>query len=227
MNNESLVKELLVSALREEGASYVDLIQNKLNHQIEEHLYVGVEHLHYLDNTDNNVRLIAESYGLGITEVLGLAVCNNYDENKEYVNSDLQTASVIELANIYIDNIDTIWDLLTIDDKEEIANEFDYLTRDMNQVSYYIVGPEDEIESLISMANDIAVKELMSNNIAINEERDGAKITYEDSCLYIVKDPVDLYEPLMKVRKEVSVYATWVKYYYPNGDEELVYHKAK
>ena len=53
------------------------------------------------------------------------------------------------------------------------------------------------------------------------KERNGAKISYKDGCLYVTKDG----DNLMRVRKEVNGYATWIKYYYPDGEEELVYYK--
>ena len=229
MNNEAMVKELLVSALRDLRDYYCvinieDLIRERLYFHIE-----MTDELYYLENDEDNIDLIAESRDLTTKDMLALGVSNNYDPRKHFVNSNLETVSTSELADIYIDNIERIWALFSEEDKKEIADELTESTRDIDEISYYIVGPEDEIESLISMANDIAINRIsVDYEEAINEEVNGAEIIYEagDGCLTVLKDTGDK-DNLMKVRKEVSNYATWIKYYYPNGEEELVYHKAK
>lgn len=213
---------MLVRALEDNAREYVDLVQGRLNWHLDE-----TEGLWYVENSEDSIDMITELGRLTTKEMLRLGVYNDYDPNEDYVNSNLETVSAEQLAQLYIDNIEDIWELLSEEDKEYIMNELTESARDTDEISYYIVGPEDEIESLISMANDIAVNRIsVDYEEAINEEVNGAEIIYEagDGCLTVLKESGDK-DNLMKVRKEVSNYATWIKYYYPNGEEELVYYK--
>jgi hypothetical protein len=216
------MKNMLVRALEDNAREYVDLVQGRLNWHLDE-----TEGLWYVENSEDSIDMIAELGRLTTKEMLRLGVYNDYDPNEDYVNSNLETVSAEQLAQLYIDYIEDIWELLSDSDKEYIVNELTELTRNEDSISYYIVGPEEEIESLISIAEDIAVNRILVNyKEAINEEINGAEIMYEagDGCLTVLKESGDK-DKLMKVRKEVSEYATWIKYYYPNGEEELVYYK--
>ena len=218
MNNE-LTMELLISALRDDPRAYVDLVQGRLNWHLDE-----TDGLWYVENCDDSIDLIADSRRLFNKDLLVLAINNGYDPNEDYVNSDLVTVSATELADMYIDNMDDIWELLSDSDKEYIMNELTELTRDEDSISYYIEGTEEDIESLISIAEGIAVKKVTGDKKALLfKERNGAKISYKDGCLYVIKKADK--DNLMRVRKEVNGYATWIKYYYPDGEEELVYYK--
>ena len=220
MKNE-LTMELLISALRDDARTYVDLVQGRLNWRLDE-----TDELWYVENNDDSIDFIVDSRRLFNKDLLVLAINNDYDPNEDYVNSDLVTVSATELADMYIDNMEDIWELLTDKDKEEIAYELIESTRDIDSVSYYISGPEEEIESLISLAEDIVLNRILVDyEETIEDEVNGAEILYSasEACLTVLKEADE--DKLMKVRKEVSGYATWIKYYYPNGEEELVYYK--
>lgn len=212
------MKNMLVRALEDNAREYVELVQRRLNDYID-----SADELWYLDNDDENIDLIAEMRNMSTKEMLRLGVYNGYDPNEDFVNSDLETVSAEQLAQLYIDNIDDIWELLSDSDKEDMIDELTELTRDEDSISYYIEGTEEDIESLISIAEDIAVKKVTGDKKALlTREKGGAKISHKFGCLYVVKDTDDK-DNLMKVRKEVGEYGTWLRYYYPNGDEELVY----
>lgn len=220
----TLTMELLVKALRDNPEMYVGLVAERLYYHID-----MADDLYYLENDEDNIDLIAESRDLTTKDMLRLGVYNDYDPNADYVNSNLEVITTAQLAELYIDCMEDIWELLDDEDKKEIGGMFDQLARDTNSISYMIAGPEEEIESLISIAEDIAINRIMGNEDIVikGEEVNGAHILYKDGCLHVIKrSDKNNKEKLMKVRKEVSEYATWVKYYYPNGEEELVYHKA-
>lgn len=217
MNNE-LTMELLISALRDDPRAYVDLVQGRLNWHLDE-----TNELWYVENDDENIDMITESRRIYTKDLLVLAINNGYDPNEDYVNSDLVTISATELADMYIDNMDDIWELLSDSDKEYIINELTELTRNIDEISYYVEGPEKEIDSLISIAEDIAIKKVTGDKKALLfKERNGVAISYRDGCLYVTKSG----DNLMKVRKEVGEYCSWLRYYYPDGNEELIYYKA-
>ena len=212
------MKNMLVRALEDNAREYVDLVQRRLNGYLDD-----TEGLWYVDNDDENIDLIAEMRNMSTKEMLRLGVYNNYDPNEDFVNSNLETVSAEQLAQLYIDYIDDIWELLSDSDKEDMIDELTELTRDEDSISYYIEGTEEDIESLISIAEDIAVKKLMGDKKALlAREKGGAQISHKFGCLYVIKETDDK-DNLMKVRKEVGEYGTWLRYYYPNGDEELVY----
>ena len=212
------MKNMLVRALEDNAREYVDLVQRRLNDYLDD-----TEGLWYVDNDDENIDLIAEMRNMSTKEMLRLGVYNNYDPNEDFVNSNLETVSAEQLAQLYIDYIDDIWELLSDSDKEDMIDELTELTRDEDSISYYIEGTEEDIESLISIAEDIAVKKVTGDKKALlTKEKGGAKISHKFGCLYVIKETDDK-DNLMKVRKEVGEYGTWLRYYYPNGDEELVY----
>lgn len=221
MNNELTMRDILVEVLENEDGYYVDLVQRRLNKYLDD-----TNELWYVNNDDENIDMIADSRRIYTKDLLVLAINNDYEPEADYVNSDLVTINANELAQLYIDNIEDILELLSAEDINDIVNEYADLARDIDSISYYITGPEEEIDSLISMAEDIVINRILVDyEETINEEVNGAEILYDasDACLYVIKEADE--DKLMKVRKEVSEYATWIKYYYPDGEEELVYHK--
>jgi hypothetical protein len=212
------MKNMLVRALEDNAREYVDLVQRRLNGYLDD-----TDELWYVDNDDENIDLIAEMRNMSTKDMVVLGMYHDYNPSADFVNSNLEVVSAEQLAQLYIDNIEDIWELLSDSDKEYIVNELTELTRNEDSISYYIVGPEEEIDSLISIAEDIAVKKVTGDKKALlTREKGGAKISHKFGCLYVVKDADDK-DNLMKVRKEVGEYGTWLRYYYPNGDEELVY----
>lgn len=217
MNNELTMKDMIVKILEEDNGYYVDLVQRRLNGYLDD-----TDELWYVDNDDENIDMITDSRRIFTKDLLVLAINNGYEPEADYVNSDLVTINAGQLAELYLDNIEDIWAILSDSDIEDIVDEFADLVRDEDSMSYYIEGTEEDIESLISIAEDIAVKKLMGDKKALlAREKGGAKISYKDGCLYVIKKADK--DNLMRVRKEVNGYATWVKYYYPNGEDELVY----
>lgn len=220
MNNESTMRDMIVKILEDDAREYVDLVQRRLNDYLD-----STDELWYVDNDDENIDLIAEMRGMSTKDMIVLGMYHGYNPSADYVNSNLETVSAEQLAELYIEHIEDIWATLSDSDKEDMIDEFADLARDEDSISYYIEGTEEDIESLISIAEDIAVKKLMGDKKALlAREKDGAKISHKFGCLYVIKKTDK--DNLMRVRKEVNRYATWVKYYYPNGEDELVYHKV-
>lgn len=218
MNNELTMRDMIVKILEDDAREYVDLVQRRLNDYLD-----STDELWYVDNDDENIDLIAEMRGMSTKDMIVLGMYHGYNPSADYVNSNLETVSAERLAELYIEHIEDIWATLSDSDKEDMIDEFADLARDEDSISYYIEGTEEDIESLISIAEDIAVKKLMGDKKALlAREKGGAKISYKFGCLYVIKKTDK--DNLMRVRKEVNRYATWVKYYYPNGEEELVYH---
>lgn len=209
---------MLVRALEDNAREYVDLVQRRLHGYLDD-----TDELWYVENDDENIDLIAEMRNMTTKDMVVLGMYHDYDPSADFVNSNLETVYAEQLAQLYIDNIEDIWGTLSDSDKKDLLDELTELTRDEDSISYYIEGTEEDIESLISIAEDIAIKKVTGDKKALlTREKGGAKISHKFGCLYVVKDADDK-DNLMKVRKEVGEYGTWLRYYYPNGDEELVY----
>lgn len=149
------MKNMLVRALEDNAREYVDLVQRRLNGYLDD-----TDELWYVDNDDENIDLIAEMRNMSTKDMVVLGMYHDYNPSADFVNSNLEVVSAEQLAQLYIDYIDDIWAILSDSDKEDMIDELTELTRDEDSISYYIEGTEEDIESLISIAEDIAVKKV-------------------------------------------------------------------
>lgn len=101
-----IMMNMLVRALEDNAREYVDLVQGRLNWHLDE-----TDELWYVENCDDNIDFIVDSRRLFNKDLLVLAINNDYDPNEDYVNNDLVTVSATELADMYIDNMEDIWEL--------------------------------------------------------------------------------------------------------------------
>ena len=142
MNNE-LTMELLMKALSNSPEMCVDLVLERLYYYVE-----MTDELYYLENCDDNIDLIADSRDLTTKDMIILGMNNDYDPRADYVNSDLETISTNQLAELYITHMEYIWgELLSDEDKEEIANELTELSKD--NIIQHTVAPSDSYDCLV------------------------------------------------------------------------------
>lgn len=117
---------MLVRALEDDAREYVDLVQRRLHGYLDD-----TDELWYVENDDENIDMIAEMRNMTTKDMIILGMNNDYNPRADYVNSDLETISTNQLAELYITHMEYIWgELLSDEDKEEIANELTELSKD-------------------------------------------------------------------------------------------------